>query len=59
MSTTLDENDSNPHFTTSTFDDDPEKTMDQYRALAMTLLRSVIPVIVLMGTVGNLSLIHI
>ena len=51
MSTTTD--DSNLQLTTSGFDDDPKAVADQDRVLAMTLLRTVIPVIVLMGTVGN------
>jgi len=51
MSTTLE--DSNLDVTTYGFIDEPEPTMDHDLALAMTLLRSVIPVIVLMGTIGN------
>ena len=40
-------------FSTSGYNDTEESEMNPNRALAMTLLRSVIPVIVLMGTVGN------
>ena len=51
MSTTTDDN--NLEHTTSGSSDDHEAKMDSDRALAMKLLRTVIPVIVLMGTVGN------
>ena len=51
--TTSDEKGSNLHLNTSAFIDEPEVKVDRDRALAMTLLRTIIPVIVLMGTVGN------
>jgi len=54
MSTAFDEKHDGPDFITSSgFNDKPEVAPDQNLVLAMTLLRTVVPVIVLMGTVGN------
>ena len=40
-------------FSTSAYNETKKAEVDRNRALAMTLLRTVVPVIVLMGTVGN------